>query len=330
MSEHVQISGILPRKRYISNGTDNVFEFPFAFFDEKNIKVYIGSVLQDASAYTVSDVKENNGGKVIFEKAPTQGEVITIVRDLVIERTSDFPIGGEFNANTLNDELDYQTACIQQVADSINRTMVLPAYVAGDGVNLSLPTPDAGKAIIWNEDGTNLKNSILNVDDYNQKLTEVIEAEQNVSEMSSRAVEAELKSKEYSDIALQSMTDKMDKDLSNIPLSTRVMMTNYAFPSDEYVDISLSRVVNMSYTAPANGFISVFGTTTSTTQSVIEIQNYGTEGEEMIGFYRVDCHTNSQILGGTLPCKAGDHLNLYTSCGKNTSARFVFAVGELE
>ena len=41
--------------------------------------------------------------------------------------------------------------------------MVLPPYAVDTDVDLTLPTPSAGKAIVWNKDGTNLENSAVEV-----------------------------------------------------------------------------------------------------------------------------------------------------------------------
>ena len=43
--------------------------------------------------------------------------------------------------------------------------MVLPPYAVDTDVDLTLPTPSAGKAIIWNADGTNLENSTIKVNE---------------------------------------------------------------------------------------------------------------------------------------------------------------------
>ena len=104
-------------------------------------------IQQSQNSYTVIGVRNSDSGTVIFNTVPSQGVVITIIRNLSIERTTHFQEGGALRADTLNDELDYQIACQQQIADQLNRSMVLPPYAAGTGVNLTLPTPTTGKAI---------------------------------------------------------------------------------------------------------------------------------------------------------------------------------------
>ena len=48
--------------------------------------------------------------------------------------------------------------------------MVLPPYAADTNVDLTLPSPEAGKAIVWNSDGTNLENSNVAVNELEETL----------------------------------------------------------------------------------------------------------------------------------------------------------------
>ncbi len=163
MTQHLIMRGVIPRIRFVSDGTLSEYDFPFAIFKNSDLKVYFGSELQDPITYTVSGAGESDGGTVTLSHVPESGVIITLTRELAIERTSDFQEGGALRANTLNHELDYQIACQQQIADNLNRSMVLPPYAADSDVKLTLPMPQAGKAIVWNSDGTNLENSTVAV-----------------------------------------------------------------------------------------------------------------------------------------------------------------------
>ena len=163
MTTHVKIQGIIPRIQYTADGALTTYEFPFAIFSTEDIEVYLNNTKQDSAAYSVTGVRDSEGGSITFAVAPTSGTTVTIVRNLSIERTSDFQEGGALRADTLNDEFDYQIACQQQLAENLNRSMVLPPYAVANDVDLTLPTPSAGKAIVWNADGTNLENSTVSV-----------------------------------------------------------------------------------------------------------------------------------------------------------------------
>ena len=168
MSNHVKIYGVKPRIQYTADGASTSFEFQFAIFKPEDIDVYFADVLQNSSSYTVT--QNENGGSVTFETAPEAGTIVTIIRNLSIERTSDFQEGSILRANVLNDELDYQIACQQQIAENLNRSMVLPPYATANDLDLTLPTPSAGKAIVWNASGTNLENSEVEINTISRQL----------------------------------------------------------------------------------------------------------------------------------------------------------------
>ena len=171
MSEHIKVYGVKPRIQYVADGILTTYDFPFATFKASDIEVYLKDIKQATNTYTVLNAGSSDGGSVVFNSAPTSGTVITIVRNLSIERTSDFQEGSTLRAKVLNDELDYQIACQQQIADSLNRTLVLAPYASSDDVDLSLPEPAAGKAIVWNTSGTGLENSDVSINTWGPILT---------------------------------------------------------------------------------------------------------------------------------------------------------------
>jgi len=57
---------------------------------------------------------------------------VTLRRRLKIARATDFQDNGVLRARTLNDELDYQVAAIQQVADEVTDAVRLEPYDGGD------------------------------------------------------------------------------------------------------------------------------------------------------------------------------------------------------
>ena len=182
MVEHIQIKGVIPRIQYIADGTTTEFEFPFAIFKSDNLTVYLNDILQDTSTYQVNGAEDTDGGSIVFTVPPSVSTQVTLCRNLKVERLSDFQEGVTLRANVLNDELDYQTACIQELAENINRSMVLPPYATNTNVDLTLPFPQAGKAIVWNTEGTNLENSTVAINDlertlYNYKETAIKNAD---------------------------------------------------------------------------------------------------------------------------------------------------------
>ena len=176
MSETLEIGSIKPRIRYEGDGSTTEFNFTFTIFDETDVDIYAEDTLL-TEGYTIQ--KEEQGGKVIFDTAPTSGTIITIYRNLELKRTTNFQEVGPFRTSKVNLEFDYQLACMEQLQDLISRTVTFPPY-APTQLNVALPMPEAGKAIIWNANENSLQNSTIEIEkltncysDVMQKATEV-------------------------------------------------------------------------------------------------------------------------------------------------------------
>ncbi len=182
MSEDIIINAVSPRVRYIADGKATSFSFVFPIFSNQDMNVYIDDELI-TNGYSVVGAGTTEGGEVIFNTAPANGQTITLIRNLEIKRTSDFQESGAFRAKAINHELDYQIACLQQLNEQIGRSVSFPPY-SGCAQSVNLPEPEIGKAIVWAENGTSLRNSNLAYDDLEQLMidtqTTVLAAEQNV------------------------------------------------------------------------------------------------------------------------------------------------------
>lgn len=111
---HIKIPDVTPVVRYAANGTQTVFAYPFPVFASEDVAVYLDGALQ-ASGYTVGGAGETLGGDVTFDAAPAEDVVVTIERRIPLERMTDFLEGGALSAVSLNNELDYLAASIQQL-----------------------------------------------------------------------------------------------------------------------------------------------------------------------------------------------------------------------
>ncbi len=152
MSDHIQIGDVSPRVQYVADGVQVQFTYPFPIFVAVDIEVYLGEAKQ-VSGYTVAGAGQSAGGSVTFAAAPADGVVVTLRRRLAIRRTSDFQESGEFRAKVINDELDYQTAALQQVADDGDRAVRLAPTDAAADLILPEKTARANKAAGFDADG---------------------------------------------------------------------------------------------------------------------------------------------------------------------------------
>jgi len=162
MTDHIQIGDITPRIQYLGDGAQSVFPYPFPIFVSGDLEIYLDDALQN-SGFTIAGAGASGGGDVTFLNAPANNVRVTLRRRIAIQRTSDFQEGGAFRAKVINDELDYQTAALQQVADDVALS-VRRSPTSVSTADLTLPEPAAGRALKWNEDGDGLENSALDID----------------------------------------------------------------------------------------------------------------------------------------------------------------------
>jgi len=139
MSNHIQISDVTPRIQYAADGSQTQFSYPFPIFVEDDLEVYTGDT-KEISGYSVLGAGTSDGGSVTFDKPPASGVVVTLRRSLAIDRTTDFQQSGAFRAKDINDELDYLTAALQQVADGVGRAVRLSS--TDEDTDLELPSKD--------------------------------------------------------------------------------------------------------------------------------------------------------------------------------------------
>ena len=146
------ISNVPRRVVYAASGT-GPYAFTFEILSQTDIDVYKADVLLTLTTdYTVT-INANGTGSVTLV-ATAGASNITIVGGRTVQRTTDFVTGGDFFANTLNDELDSQTIFIQQIAETAERGMKAPVTDPTD-INMTLPsrTERAGKYLAFDEDG---------------------------------------------------------------------------------------------------------------------------------------------------------------------------------
>ena len=86
--------------------------------------------------------------------AASGSDRITIVGARPVERTTDFTTGGDFFADTLNDELDSQVILTQQVAETAERSIKAPV-TDPTNINMTLPinTARAGRTLAFDANG---------------------------------------------------------------------------------------------------------------------------------------------------------------------------------
>lgn len=157
----VPISNVTRRVVYAASGT-GPYSFTFEILANTDIAVYRDDTLLTLTTdYTVT-INANGTGSITLVAAPTGATQIAIVGNRTIQRTTDFVTGGDFFANTVNDELDQQTIFNQQNAEGLQRALQAP-QTDPTSINMTLPraTLRASKVLAFDSNGNPTATDVI-------------------------------------------------------------------------------------------------------------------------------------------------------------------------
>ena len=132
-----------PRVSYTATSSQTAFTIPFEFFNITDLKVYKNTALMTfnssastnttykvtgTSSTTDSAYEFGDGGTVTFGSGLTSGDIVVIIRETPIERTSDFPVNGTFDVTALNTQQDKFASMIADVNQQSSRSLKLYDY----------------------------------------------------------------------------------------------------------------------------------------------------------------------------------------------------------
>lgn len=182
----------------------------FEYLEKEYVKVATDKeILSLEKDYTIE------GKNVFFKNDIPEGVTIIVYRQTPLDNGASFPQEAEFDSEKINDAVDKLTMIVQEQQDTLNRAVQIPNIVSpedmGDGLT---PAPSAGKALVWNKDGTYLVNSEYAVDELGAKADEAIEAAQAASKAASDTIDKvkEFEADTYTRSVLDSkLSEKQDK-----------------------------------------------------------------------------------------------------------------------
>lgn len=157
------ISTTTRRKNQTSDGVQTSFVYDFLVLDTDHIEVYLdGDEDSPLTGYIVTGIGDEAGGTVDFSVAPAAG-ILTVARKVPRIQTYDYITRGKFPSDTHERLADLLVMMVQEIEDKIDRSILLP--ISTDTSELSLPEPEADKALVWNSLADGLTN--LNLESIN-------------------------------------------------------------------------------------------------------------------------------------------------------------------
>lgn len=149
------VNDLEPRVQYVATAAQTDFDYPFPIFADADLKVYVDGVLKTLTThYTVAGEGEDAGGTVTFITPMSGDEVVTIVRELAVERLTDFQQNGPWSSTNYNDEQDKTYLILQEIKSALKRALRLPNTTEVDTDDLELPAAAwASKYLAFDADG---------------------------------------------------------------------------------------------------------------------------------------------------------------------------------
>lgn len=168
------------RNQYSASSGQTVFAYSFEIFDKDDIAVLQnGTLLSEGTHYTVSGVGSNSGGNVTLVTGATTNDIITLYRDMSLERLTDYQNAGDFLAAEVNDDFDRLWAA-QQQTDAKHDLAIRKPTTDLTSINMELPeaADRANKYLRFGASGeVSIDSMTINADDveYNQGSTGAID-----------------------------------------------------------------------------------------------------------------------------------------------------------
>jgi len=156
-----------PRDQYTATGGQVAFPYTFEITAEGDIAVLQNGVLLSLGAgageYAVTGVGSDTGGVITLVTGATAGDIITLYRDMALERLTGYTNGGDFLAADVNNDYDRLWLALQQGAADTDRAVRKP-NVDSSAINMVLPVAAsrAQKLLAFDANGAVKVESYLN------------------------------------------------------------------------------------------------------------------------------------------------------------------------
>ena len=135
------VSNTTSRNQYTATSGQIIFPYTFEVSDKNDIAVLKnGIILSEGTNYIVLGVGNDSGGNIQLIVAATAGDVITIYRDMPLERETDYQNSGDFLASEVNSDFDRLWFAAQQNDESNSRAITKPIT---DSSSISMELPSA-------------------------------------------------------------------------------------------------------------------------------------------------------------------------------------------
>lgn len=160
------ITSLPVRNEVTAAGGQTIFDYTFKIYTNNDLNVYITPSGQEANdstdlttAYTVDvgTIGNEDGGFITLSSGVSAGDLVTIVSNIVEDRTTDYQNSGDFLPDTVNEDFDRTISIAKQTDDRSGRTLAFQESLQNASA-LTLSNPSALQFLRWKADETGLEN----------------------------------------------------------------------------------------------------------------------------------------------------------------------------
>lgn len=143
-----------PYIQYVATNGQTVFPYPFPITQDSDLIVVPNGVpLNTDTGYTLSGQGNDTGGNVTFTLGRTAGDIITLYRDIAIQRISQIAQNSGFSSTVFNAEFNNLYLIAQQLKVAVAQCLQIPNTNNPAPVTTLTPAAYAGKYLSFDSNG---------------------------------------------------------------------------------------------------------------------------------------------------------------------------------
>ena len=139
MDEHIRIGDIAPRVQYLADGTQAHFTYPFPIFAAADLEVRLDGLVLASRLQRHRRRRLGRRQRGVRRARPPRRAASRSAATWPSPAPATSRTNGILRARTLNDELDYQVAALQEVKEELGNALRLDPSEVGGAATLPLP-----------------------------------------------------------------------------------------------------------------------------------------------------------------------------------------------
>lgn len=149
-----EVPDVAPYIQYVAAGGQTSYPYPFPITQDSDLVVVVNGVtLGTDSGYTLTGQGNDTGGNMVLSAGSTSGDIITLYRDITIERITQFSQNSGFSSAAFNAEFNNLYLIAQQLESQIAQCLQVPNTNNPAPVTTLLPSAYANKYLSFDAYG---------------------------------------------------------------------------------------------------------------------------------------------------------------------------------